>query len=58
VREKRKRKRSISNSIDSFRETRSIPGNEYLNLENDYQQIGDLMMNLIEILPVKHRKVK
>lgn len=39
----------------SIWETRSIPGNEYLNSESDSHQIGDLMMNLIEILPVKFR---
>jgi hypothetical protein len=36
-----------------FRETRSIPGNEYTNADNITQQIGDLIMNLVEILPVK-----
>ncbi|CAF2740586.1 unnamed protein product [Rotaria sp. Silwood2] len=33
-------------------ETRSIPGNEFMNVEKTIPQIGDLIMNLIEILPV------
>ncbi|CAF4201156.1 unnamed protein product, partial [Rotaria sordida] len=32
-------------------ETRSIPGNEFINIDKVIPQIGDLIMNLIEILP-------
>jgi hypothetical protein len=39
-------------------ETRSIPGNECINTENITHQIGDLTMNLVEILPVNIRSWK
>ncbi|CAF4329471.1 unnamed protein product, partial [Rotaria magnacalcarata] len=32
-------------------ETRSAPGNEYYNSEKINSNIGDLIVNLIEILP-------
>jgi FERM/RhoGEF/pleckstrin domain protein 2 len=37
----------------SIWETRSIPGNECLSGEKLTQHIGDLIVNLVEILPVK-----
>jgi hypothetical protein len=39
------------------RETRSIPGNELINSDQITQQIGDLFMNLVEILPVDIRNI-
>jgi hypothetical protein len=36
----------------SIWETRSIPGNECIHSDQITQQIGDLLMNLVEILPV------
>ncbi|CAF5186674.1 unnamed protein product, partial [Rotaria sp. Silwood1] len=33
-------------------ETRSIPGNEFINVDKVIPQLGDLVMNLIDILPV------
>ncbi|UJR13826.1 hypothetical protein I4U23_000837 [Adineta vaga] len=42
----------------SIWETRSIPGNECLYTDNVTQQIGDLMMNLIEILPRYERYIE
>ncbi|CAF3568379.1 unnamed protein product [Rotaria sp. Silwood1] len=32
-------------------ETRSIPGNEFINVDKVIPQLGDLIMNLIDILP-------
>jgi len=46
----------IKDKINFFsysRETRSVPGNESINGEKPIQHIGDLIVNLIEILPVK-----
>ncbi|CAF1041957.1 unnamed protein product [Adineta steineri] len=42
----------------SIWETRSIPGNECLPIDKMAQQIGDLMMNLIEILPRYERYIE
>ena len=38
--------------VGYFRETRTIPGSEYSTGDKTYQHIGDLIVNLIEILPV------
>jgi hypothetical protein len=47
---KNKKNQFIKNFIS--RETRSIPGNEYIHSDQITQQIGDLIINLVEILPV------
>ena len=36
-----------------FRETRSIPGNESMHPDKIVHPVGDLIMSLIEILPVR-----
>ena len=36
-----------------FRETRSIPGNESMHPDRIVHPVGDLIMSLIEILPVR-----
>lgn len=35
------------------RENRSLPGNENLSGESVNQHVGDLIVNLVEILPVR-----
>lgn len=52
----RSEKKAINQSFRFQRETRSIPGNECLTGDKSPQHIGDLIVNLIEILPVRENR--
>ena len=55
---KERRSPSSRTSIGSSRETRSLSGNESSNPDKASHHIGDLIVNLMDILPVKSLAMK